>query len=281
MIKLYIGSLELLFPNLQNTLNANDTKFTSPVLPSEKSITINIAKVQTLDISMSKSNTLTSQTVWFDGDRETRLYKAYHKNPYIMSTLENDTVEIMIVEKEWTSALKTFRPWYNIHLEQLLLRNNALILHSSSIIVNGSAIIFTAPSGTGKTTQSNLWHKYVPKTQGLNGDRTLLQKTNHGWLACGFPISGSSLVCEQCAVPIKTIAVIRQSKTDCIKELTVYEKFSLLYSELTVFSPDTSSVVKTIDLLNDFISTQKVIMLECTMEKSAVDVLKKYIEYEG
>ena len=107
-----------------------------------------------------------------------------------------------------------------------------------------------------------------------------MQKTENGWLACGFPISGSSLACEQCAVPIKVIAIIRQGKTDCIKELTVFEKFSLLYSELTVFSLDTSSVTKTIDLLNDFISTQKVIMLECTMEKSAVDVLKRYIEYE-
>jgi hypothetical protein len=63
---------------------------------------------------------------------------------------------------------------------------------SASIIWQGKAILFTAPSGTGKTTQTDLWHCFREGVEDLNADWTLLQKTADGWYGCGFPVFGST-----------------------------------------------------------------------------------------
>ena len=55
-------------------------------------------------------------------------------------------------------------------LETLLLKYDGLLLHSSFIRWRGEGILFSAPSGTGKSTQADLWVKYED-AEILNGDR--------------------------------------------------------------------------------------------------------------
>ena len=62
-------------------------------------------------------------------------------------------------------------------LERRQIRHEAFVLHCAYITHEGKAILFSAPSETGKTTQGNLWEKYRgAKT--VNGDRALLQKVD-------------------------------------------------------------------------------------------------------
>ena len=184
-----------------------------------------------------------------------------------------------------------FRPWHYIHIEDALLYNNALILHSASIIYKGGAIAFSAPSGTGKTTQTDLWHKYRDGVSDLNGDRTLLQRVDVGgdayglpygrcesgdrYLACGFPIFGGSMRFIQEAVPIHAIVVVRRASIDSVRKLNDLEKITALYSECTVFSYYRKNVERAFDFLEDFIKSVNVIELSCTMNESAVDVLEE------
>lgn len=274
----YLGALELCFQeDMFVKVEEFDADFQAPLMPATNSAHISFEIVNSLDIPETPYKKLGTRKVWREKDREIRVYNPPAGDPYLMSIRQNNQVEIKAASNGWESYGRNLRPWFNIHLEELLLDNQALILHSAGIIVDGKAIIFSAPSGTGKTTQTNLWHQYVHGTKDLNGDRTLLQKTEQGWFACGFPIYGSVPRCENRIVPIKAIVMIRQSETDYVRELTTLEKLSLLYKEITVPSIEPDVVMQAMDLLEDFIRCTKVIQMGCTMSKSAVDILHQYL----
>ena len=69
-------------------------------------------------------------------------------------------------------------------LERRMLKQNALILHCAYLKYEESAILFSAPSETGKTTQASLWEKYR-QGKTINGDRALLRVIEGKWHACG------------------------------------------------------------------------------------------------
>lgn len=74
--------------------------------------------------------------------------------------------------------------------ERRMICHESLILHCAYIKHEGKAILFSAPSGTGKSTKADLWEKYRG-SRTVNGDRALLRKKNGIWHACGWPVCGS------------------------------------------------------------------------------------------
>ena len=70
-------------------------------------------------------------------------------------------------------------------------------------------ILFSGPSGIGKSTQAGLWTKYR-KARVINGDRTLLKKENGRWMSLGWPICGSSEICYNEAYPVKAVIFLGQ-----------------------------------------------------------------------
>lgn len=70
-------------------------------------------------------------------------------------------------------------------LERRMLQKDSFILHSAYIRHRGRAILFSAPSGTGKSTQASLWAQYAG-AEIINGDRALLQKVQDCWMARGL-----------------------------------------------------------------------------------------------
>jgi len=275
----YIGATAIHYQGgFPNPLDLFDKRFLNQVLPVSRTLEVRLREVDHLPIPEGEPVTMGWTRSWDMPAGEIRLYTMDVDKPYMLSIYHGDLVEILYESEGWKLHGKQFRPWFQIHLERALLGNQALVLHSASIIVNGKAIVFSAPSGTGKTTQTDLWHQYADSVEDLNGDRTLLQKTEDGWYACGFPLYGGILRCEQRAVPIACIAIVRRAKTDFIRELTPVEKVSLLYSEITAPSSNPDAVCATMDLITDFIMDNTVIELNCTMERSAVDVLRDYLE---
>lgn len=254
-----------------------DSLFLKPVLPVTAVTKIHFQQCAQLPIPEGSPYHTQQIDAWNTSRGETRVYAFPPHAPYLMSHYEDNQVSIFAAAEGWKKHASHFQPWHHIHLEQILLENHAVVLHSASIIHQGKAILFTAPSGTGKSTQTDLWHRFAENVVDLNGDRTLLQKTADGWFACGFPIYGSSFRCTQCAVPIGAVVIIRRGTEDRVRELSALEKLSLLYSECTVPLSDARAANQIIDMLEDFIQCTTVVQLECTMNRSAVDVLRNYL----
>ena len=95
-------------------------------------------------------------------------------------------------------------------LESLFLKQEVLILHASFIRWHDQGILFSAPSGTGKSTQASLWETHMG-AEILNGDRAGIRYADGSWMAYGLPYAGSSRIFRNSSAPIRAIVVLRQS----------------------------------------------------------------------
>ena len=94
-------------------------------------------------------------------------------------------------------------------LERRLVRRDEMVLHCAYVEYEGEAILFSAPSETGKTTQADLWAKHRG-SRTVNGDRALLGKTGGRWTAQGWPVCGTSEVCHNESIPIRAVVMLSQ-----------------------------------------------------------------------
>lgn len=97
-------------------------------------------------------------------------------------------------------------------LERHLACQNAFILHCAYMVFEDRAILFSGPSGIGKSTHSNLWCKYFPqKTSIINGDKCLLTQENNKLFANGWPVCGSSEICKNEKKEVAAIILLQQA----------------------------------------------------------------------
>ena len=166
-----------------------------------------------------------------------------------------------------------------IRLEQLCMCMEGTILHTSFIKWQGKGILFTAPSGTGKSTQAALWQR-TEKAEIINGDRAILRRQDGEWRAYGLPYAGSSDIFRNESAPITAIAVLRQGEQNEIRRLKAAEAFKWLYSETIIRSWDNGFQERVADLLTDLVLRVPVFMLKCLPDEGAVAILKEKLENE-
>lgn len=164
-------------------------------------------------------------------------------------------------------------------LEQNLLLQDKIIIHSSYITYENEGIIFTAPSGTGKSTQADLWKKVFPqKVEIINGDRSVLGEENGEIKVYGIPLCGTSKISKNKSVPLKTIVVLRQGPKNSICKLDQKTAIKWLFSECSVNIWDSIGVKRLLNLLEKITQKIPVWYLSCVPDDSAVTVLKEAIQ---
>lgn len=100
--------------------------------------------------------------------------------------------------------------------DKLLLRNT-LMLHGSTVAVDGRAYLFTAPCGTGKSTHTRLWRElFGDRAVMVNDDKPFLRITAEGVIACGSPWSGKHGLATNICVPLQGICILRRGSENVI-----------------------------------------------------------------
>lgn len=181
--------------------------------------------------------------------------------------LVRDEIKELHIDPVFTSLLA---------LERRLVKKDSMVLHCAYMEYNGEAILFSAPSETGKTTQANLWEKYRG-SRTVNGDRALLGKMDGRWTAQGWPVCGTSEVCFNEAVPIRAVVMLSQAEENHVEKLSPGRAFPLLYSQITVNKWNMEDHIHTMDLIEDFLEKVPVYHLGCTISEEAVDCLERVL----
>lgn len=161
-------------------------------------------------------------------------------------------------------------------LEKLMLEHNCLILHSAYMERCGKAVLFSAPSETGKSTQAGLWEKYRG-TRTINGDRSLLIREPDGWYAYGWPVCGSSEICNNEAYPIQAIVMLHQAKENQVVELKGFEAVRKLMSEITINMWNAEFQMKAMDRIEEIVSEIPIYELGCDISEEAVTCLEQVL----
>lgn len=161
-------------------------------------------------------------------------------------------------------------------LERQMIKKNQLIFHCAYIEYQGKAILFSAPSETGKSTQAELWEQYRG-ARTINGDRALLRKIDDRWTACGWPVCGSSEICNIGDTPICAIVMLRQGKINQLEHLSPLQAFTQLYAQITINQWNRNFVQRAILNLEDLIQSVPVYQLTCDISEDAVKCLENTI----
>lgn len=161
-------------------------------------------------------------------------------------------------------------------MERHMMNRDSLVLHCAYMAYKDTAVLFSAPSGTGKTTQATLWERYRG-TRVVNGDKSLLSKVDGTWTANGWPVCGSSQVCHNESMPIRAIVMLSQGKENTIAKLSPFQAFSQIYSQITINFWNKQAQQRAMDLIEDLVTNVPVYHLSCTISEEAVQTLEQMI----
>lgn len=142
------------------------------------------------------------------------------------------------------------------------------VFHGAAIKYDGKAYLFTAPSGTGKTTHINLWRQYLgDEVSIINGDKPIIKAADN-ITVYGTPWAGKEGFQRNTSAPLGAICILRQGKTNNITRLTTIEAINHLMKQ--VYLPnDREALSKTLALMGRVIENIPVYMLECDISEQA------------
>ena len=101
-----------------------------------------------------------------------------------------------------------------------LFRYDTLLFHGSVVAVDGAAYLFTAKSGTGKSTHTRLWRELLAERAVMvNDDKPFLQITEEGVIAYGSPWNGKHRLGCNIAVPLKAICILERAEVNHIQAI--------------------------------------------------------------
>lgn len=239
------------------------------------------AFIQNICTSFAPTNTIKREDriILQNGPRECRLIYFHGADiPYgIYREHSDDTVEIWIDSNMRHMMIYDTIFLSLFSLEKYMLRENALILHCAYMQRNGKAILFSAPSGTGKSTQADLWEKYRGTTT-VNGDKSLLYCHEDGWYAHGWPICGSSEICHNESYPIEAIVMLHQAKENTIEPLRGLEPVKKLMAQVTINMWNSEYLMKAMDLIEGLVREVPVFELGCDISEGAVECLESMLD---
>jgi esterase/lipase len=162
---------------------------------------------------------------------------------------------------------------------EISMREGFLPIHASAILYQNQAILFSAPSKTGKSTHANLWKQAYPEIEYINDDKPLLKIVGEEVMVYGSPIAGQKAINTNQHAPLKSIVFLSQGKTNTMKRASIDEALNLLMKNMLRPSDEENwnKALKTIEFI---IKTIPIYTLDATKDLEAVYAVKKSL-FEG
>lgn len=196
---------------------------------------------------------------------------------YAVSLLKLDGTSQVWVDRSYDSWMQYDTVFVAmLALEKEMIQVGAMLLHSAYMCYDGTAVLFSAASGTGKSTQADLWEKYRG-TRTINGDRSLLIRETDGWKAYGWPICGSSEICHNEKYPIRAIVMLKQAKENKVYPLQGFRAVRDIMEQITINAWDSEFQIRVMDLLEELRKEVPIYYLECDISEDAVRCLEQVL----
>lgn len=154
-------------------------------------------------------------------------------------------------------------------LAEILPSYNRILMHGASISYHGQAYLFTAPSGTGKSTHIRLWKKYLgDDVKIVNGDKPFISLDGEPSIY-GSPWAGKENWHRNCCMPLKGICFVQRGTKNSIRNIEPFECLSLLFKQ--VYLPSSAEAAGlTLELVDALTKKVPLYLLTCDMSEEAV-----------
>ena len=170
--------------------------------------------------------------------------------------LTDELIEYVFLGSEYYTALVHF---------------GGMMLHSSCVVYEGKAYLFSAPSGTGKSTHTQLWLKQFPGAYILNDDKPAIRIRHDGIYAYGTPFSGKTDLNVNTGVQIGGICVLERGETNHIERVSTDDALFAVLNQ-TVRPSKEEEMDKLLRTVEKVIENVPVYRLKCNMDPEAAEV---------
>ena len=154
--------------------------------------------------------------------------------------------------------------------------HDAFILHASYVIYNRKAILFTAPSGTGKTTQAKYWEA-ERGAEIVNGDRVLITRRDGQFYANGIYVCGTSGISKNVTAPIEAVVLLEQGEANELNAIPSRKLFLRIMCECSYDLANVSQYEKVTELVSDMINKLPVFCYRCKKDPDSVEALERIL----
>lgn len=153
-----------------------------------------------------------------------------------------------------------------------LLPKGVLLMHGSVVAVDGEAYMFTALSGTGKSTHVRLWRElFGERAVMVNDDKPLLRIDKDRVMVYGTPWDGKHHLSNNISVPLRAIVYLQRGEDNGIVKIQPSEMLPILLQQ--TYRPgsamETLSVMSLLDTLSKNVTFYS---LHCNMNPEAAQV---------
>ena len=151
-----------------------------------------------------------------------------------------------------------------------IIHRGGFFLHCSCLRYKGKAIIFTAPSGTGKSTHAALWQRHFgSEVEIINDDKPLIRETDDGFVIYGTPWRGKHGRGTNISAPIGAVFFLAQAPENSTEPVDNFTALSLLMQQ-TVIPRGKDDASALLDMLGRLIEKTPMFRLNCNISDEAV-----------
>lgn len=171
------------------------------------------------------------------------------------------------IDKETREYICTGAEFYNA-----LISFGGFFLHSSAVMMDGKAYLFSAPSGTGKSTHTSLWlKKFGNSAEILNDDKPAIRVIDNEIRVFGTPWSGKSDSSVNTDVALAGICFLERDTVNHIEEISKEEGIKEILNQ-TIRPSDRARMVQLLDTLDIVISRTPIYRMGCNISVEAAEV---------
>ena len=153
--------------------------------------------------------------------------------------------------------------------DYILTYRQGIIFHSSAVAVDGKAYLFTAPSGTGKSTHARLWREMLgDRAVMINDDKPIIRYIDGEFYVYGTPWNGKHRLDTNTRAKVAAICEIRQGKENEIRRITPKDMLLVVMNQ-TIRPKDTEKLDNLFFILDKLLSSVPLYRLKCDISTEA------------
>lgn len=204
-----------------------------------------------------------------------KLYKDYT----VPENIAENAVEIEYTEQELDDWCKEYPDINREYLEHScilgyiaegLSSHNSILMHGAAIEYHGRGYIFTAPSGTGKSTHITQWRKYLGENViPINGDKPIITLEGKDIYINGTPFAGKENWQTNKKCPLVGICLLKRGTKNRIKKVQPSEYLEFFLSQIYL-GEKKEEIIAVLDLFDKMSKKVSFYVLECDISEEAV-----------
>lgn len=198
-------------------------------------------------------------------------------------TIKTTCDEIAAISKpEWTEEIKAYIYEGKVFYTELAEKYNGIMLHASAVAMDNKAYLFSAPSGTGKSTHTKFWlEKFGDKAFILNDDKPAVRIIDKTVYAYGTPWSGKDDISVNTGVEVAGIFFLNRGSQNQIYKLDEIAKITNLY-QACLKNVDMKTATAQMEVFTKLIELVPIFKMQCTPTMDSVNVVYDFMKrYEA